>query len=231
MVEIEDIFVEEANVNEKTKMFNEENKTSSMVSKQKPEQSLVVIGEFSIENFTNDKLDWEKRTLINSGGFGNVYKCPYRDNEGSYYVAVKEAKKHSKGTITHTAVELLDPRCGATNCEATDIWSFGVTIWEVFNQTRQSPYADDLGNVTTLALLSYFGSKKHLKTTHWTSANISPVLITIETYMFQCWRRKQEDRPTFNFLWGLFSSKLPECNALPFKLSENSSSNSKSFFK
>uniref|UniRef100_A0AC34GC03 TNFR-Cys domain-containing protein n=1 Tax=Panagrolaimus sp. ES5 TaxID=591445 RepID=A0AC34GC03_9BILA len=76
-----------------TLLHTEDLKSSNNPTKQNVEESVVINNEFSVETFDNEKLDWDKRVEIGAGSFGKVWKCPYRDNDGCYYVAVKEAKK------------------------------------------------------------------------------------------------------------------------------------------
>uniref|UniRef100_A0A914Z226 Protein kinase domain-containing protein n=1 Tax=Panagrolaimus superbus TaxID=310955 RepID=A0A914Z226_9BILA len=118
--------------------------------------------------------------------------------------------KRKTGTKTHTAMELLDSKFNATNCEATDIWSFGVTIWEIFNETEQIPYKDILKRVTEVTLLDYFYAKNHLETTYWPPKETSDALVTAESYMKRCLVHRQEFRPSFDKLWHLFETMLPE---------------------
>uniref|UniRef100_A0AC35GNK3 Protein kinase domain-containing protein n=1 Tax=Panagrolaimus sp. PS1159 TaxID=55785 RepID=A0AC35GNK3_9BILA len=297
------------------------------------QDKLVIASKISIvpESFKTEQLDWDRKVLLSSGAFGNVYKCVYTDGDKCYHVAVKQPKRatnepfkeerimaqlkdhphivklittrldenmllvmpllrsclsiylHSEpkltlthkirycqqiasgmsylmfrqiihcdlkasnvlvmdenfvqisdfgkserlgdinrsrrpvtGTITHTAMELLDPFPRMLNCEATDVWSFGVTIWEIFNVEKHIPYADCVNPITEVTILNFLHEKKHLTTTFWPPKDNSDALVAVESHMKRCLVHTQGSRPTFDKLWYWFTTLLPEgLNLIP----------------
>uniref|UniRef100_A0AC34GFH3 Protein kinase domain-containing protein n=1 Tax=Panagrolaimus sp. ES5 TaxID=591445 RepID=A0AC34GFH3_9BILA len=59
------------------------------------EQQIIVGSELPTSGIVNDNLLWDTRVALGAGGFGDVYKCLYRNNDKYLYVAVKVAKNDS----------------------------------------------------------------------------------------------------------------------------------------
>uniref|UniRef100_A0A914PMM7 Protein kinase domain-containing protein n=1 Tax=Panagrolaimus davidi TaxID=227884 RepID=A0A914PMM7_9BILA len=112
--------------------------------------------------------------------------------------------KRVLGTITHIAVELFNSKA-AFSCEATDVWSFGVTMWEIFNYGEKNPYEEELNckNVKDTQLINYLCEGKRLKIPEKLNINIQRAIQT-------CWLPTPSERPTFNQLFLTFSNTLPE---------------------
>uniref|UniRef100_A0AC35F3G7 Protein kinase domain-containing protein n=1 Tax=Panagrolaimus sp. PS1159 TaxID=55785 RepID=A0AC35F3G7_9BILA len=112
--------------------------------------------------------------------------------------------KRAFGTTTHIAVELFISKA-AFSCEATDVWSFGVTMWEIFNYGEKNPYEEELNckNVKEHQLTNYLSDGKRLKIPEKLNINIQRAIQT-------CWLSTSSERPTFNQLFLTFSNTLPE---------------------
>ncbi len=68
--------------------------------------------------------------------------------------------------------------------ESSDIWSYGILLWEVFSYGQQ-PYA----GYTNDEVIAFVGGGQYLSppTTAGSAAQV----------MFDCWERKARNRPTF----------------------------------
>uniref|UniRef100_A0AC35GNF7 Protein kinase domain-containing protein n=1 Tax=Panagrolaimus sp. PS1159 TaxID=55785 RepID=A0AC35GNF7_9BILA len=112
--------------------------------------------------------------------------------------------KRALGTITHIAIELFNSKA-AFSCEATDVWSFGVTMWEIFNYGEKNPYEEELNckNVKDTQLTNYLSEGKRLKIPEKLNINVQRAIQT-------CWLPTSSERPTFNQLFLTFSNTLPE---------------------
>uniref|UniRef100_A0AC35F388 Protein kinase domain-containing protein n=1 Tax=Panagrolaimus sp. PS1159 TaxID=55785 RepID=A0AC35F388_9BILA len=103
--------------------------------------------------------------------------------------------KRVLGTVTHVAMELLkDP--GSYTREATDVWSFGVTMWEIFTFGTKIPYYEELSKtkITEFEILSHLSNGLRLRPPEMLQANLHRIMIT-------CWIEKHCERPTFNQLF------------------------------
>uniref|UniRef100_A0A914PCE8 Protein kinase domain-containing protein n=1 Tax=Panagrolaimus davidi TaxID=227884 RepID=A0A914PCE8_9BILA len=116
-------------------------------------------------------------------------------------------RKGTMGTITHTAIELFDGYGAGniTNDENTEVWSFGVVMWEIFDTTNTVPYKLEVPSLTDILLFDFLKRNGVLSVTNWPK-DISPSLSTL---MYKCFIRNKP-RPTFKFLWISFSSMLCE---------------------
>uniref|UniRef100_A0AC34F499 Protein kinase domain-containing protein n=1 Tax=Panagrolaimus sp. ES5 TaxID=591445 RepID=A0AC34F499_9BILA len=94
-------------------------------------------------------------------------------------------RRRTVGTITHSAMELLDKtRFGnGYSCEKTDIWSFGVTIWEIFNLCQKNPYDDEIKaankrrNLNEIILLDYLLKGQRLNPPQGMQPSLQSVMI------------------------------------------------------
>ncbi|CAD5122083.1 DgyrCDS10534 [Dimorphilus gyrociliatus] len=81
-----------------------------------------------------------------------------------------------------------------TFSSASDVWSYGVTLWEMFTFGSQ-PYGDLKGS----ALVEFIESNGRLKKPDKAPEEIYRV-------MSKCWSEEPEDRPTFEFLVTFFGN-------------------------
>ncbi|CAI8006273.1 Fibroblast growth factor receptor 3 [Geodia barretti] len=82
--------------------------------------------------------------------------------------------------------------------EATDVWSFGVTVWEVFTCGR-IPYR----GIPVMYLLEAIKAGKRLE-----KPENEACLDEVYEIMKSCWSLKPRERPTFQHLVGQFTSIL-----------------------
>ena len=110
------------------------------------------------------------------------------------YIQTSERKGAKNGTFPFrwAAYEVI--QSGATIKESSDVWSFGVLIWELFHLGSVIPYGDKTN----------FGEvKDFLKNGQRLS---KPELCPEQIYelMQECWQEKHWARPTFSKLKSLF---------------------------
>eukprot|EP01134_Creolimax_fragrantissima_P007431 CFRG7431T1 len=95
--------------------------------------------------------------------------------------------------------------------EASDVWSFGVTMWEIFSDAATKPYVDVASN--PFAILQFIDSGSRLP---------QPSICPNEAYevMKTTWAPQTEDRPNFYQLSaGVAHCFIPHCG-LPVKVIE-----------
>uniref|UniRef100_A0A914P753 Protein kinase domain-containing protein n=1 Tax=Panagrolaimus davidi TaxID=227884 RepID=A0A914P753_9BILA len=91
----------------------------------------------------------------------------------------------AEGTDTHVALELFD--VNVCTCEATDVWSFGVTVWEIVTFCSKIPYFEEL-------------KKPKQEITEF----------KIRGYLMQGWLLDPSQRPKFNQIFLKLAKSLPE---------------------
>uniref|UniRef100_A0AC35FH49 Protein kinase domain-containing protein n=1 Tax=Panagrolaimus sp. PS1159 TaxID=55785 RepID=A0AC35FH49_9BILA len=124
--------------------------------------------------------------------------------------------KRIVGTITHTAIELLDKMNfpTASSSEKTDVWSFGVTVWEIFNWCHKNPYDGEIREKNKDKILNQAMIIEHL----WKGKRLIPPQTMhqqLQTTIISCWSNDFFNRPSFNDLFDTFLKALPECHGLP----------------
>ncbi|CAL8095670.1 unnamed protein product [Orchesella dallaii] len=91
----------------------------------------------------------------------------------------------------------------------SDIWSFGVTLWEIFSYSRHSPYPtmsnqEVIHNLRRLSVLEESDLFEPLS---------KPNNCPRDVYQLMCdtWRRNDEDRPTFWEIHSFLTRKILQC--------------------
>ncbi|KAG7211120.1 hypothetical protein KM043_010446 [Ampulex compressa] len=91
---------------------------------------------------------------------------------------------------------------GRQNCR-TDVWSYGVTVWEILTSCEQMPYAE----LTAEQVLENHGRWYHgdgdASERNPPRVLSQPTSCPDDLYrlMLQCWTRRPEDRPTFEEIY------------------------------
>uniref|UniRef100_A0AC34QY56 Protein kinase domain-containing protein n=1 Tax=Panagrolaimus sp. JU765 TaxID=591449 RepID=A0AC34QY56_9BILA len=102
------------------------------------------------------------------------------------------------GTYTHMALELLDG--SAKNYTTmTDVWAYGVTVWEIWQMGQFRPYSEDVKTPIQLADFLHQGQRLD-----------QPVGMPIDYWnlIFRCFYTDPKMRPTFMELYK-FTKKAP----------------------
>lgn len=122
------------------------------------------------------------------GDFGLLREVSTDDY--NVYVSTKEDKERP---IRWMAPESIKNKAYST---ASDVWSFGVVMWEIVNP-KEMPYKD-LTNME-VAIGVHTGNRLNIPSCYPpTSANI----------MKACWKRQPTNRPTFSQIALFFSVTL-----------------------
>ena len=85
----------------------------------------------------------------------------------------------------------------------TDVWAFGVTLWEIFTFARDTPYSnmtDQQVIDNACSVVAKQGRFKYLPQPNGCPSDVYYV-------MLQCWQRTPEDRPKFSSLYKNFESQ------------------------
>ena len=129
----------------------------------------------------------------------NVKIADFGHSERDYFeMETRNARQRrqsflSKQPVCWVAYEVL--QCKTKSYES-DLWSFGVFMWEVFEIGKGKPYEflrDDKGKVTPQALLEYLNEGSRLP---------QPENCPDDVYdlMFLCWNVEPNKRPSFRHL-------------------------------
>lgn len=101
--------------------------------------------------------------------------------EGNYY---KQSNKDSAMPLKWMAPECLCD--GPTFTSQSDVWSFGVVMWEVTNYCKETPYL----TVTPFDLKKYLDAGNRLSKSEYCDEDLYKLMLS-------CWRIDPECRPTF----------------------------------
>jgi len=103
-------------------------------------------------------------------------------------------------------IRWMSPEClfygKFTTC--TDVWSFGVTLWEIFSFAKHSPY-ENLSDPDVISNACEAIQSPEKPFQYLGQPTYCPD--DIYTEMIKCWQKLPEDRPTFAYLQRFFKEK------------------------
>ena len=85
--------------------------------------------------------------------------------------------------------------------QKTDVWAFGVTMWEIFTLAKEKPY-NDMSDKQVIEDALKGKNRKTLARPVW--ADMCPIKVYI--IMLKCWEHNSEQRATFDELFQLLTS-------------------------
>ncbi|XP_057317296.1 discoidin domain-containing receptor 2-like isoform X2 [Hydractinia symbiolongicarpus] len=91
--------------------------------------------------------------------------------------------------------------------QTTDIWSFGVTLWEIFTFARDSPYSD-LTDPQVIENACDCIQNTNKQFPYLEQPGTCPD--DVYELMVKCWHKSAESRPPFAYLYQIFNEK---CNS------------------
>uniref|UniRef100_A0A914YHP3 Protein kinase domain-containing protein n=1 Tax=Panagrolaimus superbus TaxID=310955 RepID=A0A914YHP3_9BILA len=112
--------------------------------------------------------------------------CPSIDDKGRY----------RGGTFSHMAIELLSPLKTKVFTQECDIWSYGITVWEIYNLGKSSPY--EIEGRTPITLYEFLENGGRLKKPDLLKADVWPNIL-------QCFAKNPKVRPKFGKLFKTFT--------------------------
>jgi len=133
--------------------------------------------------------------------FGTSRVAAKRNPQGADYITITESQKTAKeeekqrsrftkgvGTLIYQAPEILMGKNDYA-IDKTDIYSFGVLLWQVF--TQKEPYLDEpYKSFTKFQLVEFITKGNRIEV----PKNIPPKIATMIT---QCWDQQPDKRPDF----------------------------------
>ena len=87
----------------------------------------------------------------------------------------------------------------------SDVWAYGVTLWEILTLAREYPYSD----LSDEEVISNIQAMFHRPDTPFTALR-QPDICPDDLYelMSRCWRKEPEDRPTFGELHSNLAERV-----------------------
>eukprot|EP00873_Tetraselmis_striata_P021629 jgi/Tetstr1/441893/TSEL_030102.t1 len=96
--------------------------------------------------------------------------------------------------------------------EKSDVWAFGVTMWEIF-ASGEEPFVRDLGDVSNETIIQHVISGNYLS-----RPSVCPPLVY--GIMKACWAYEVENRPTFDLLQHRFHQVRAQIRNMPRPLAQ-----------
>ncbi|KAI8122408.1 Tyrosine-protein kinase shark [Lucilia cuprina] len=128
-----------------------------------------------------------------SRALGNDNDCYQASQGGKWPIKWYAPESYNNGIFSH----------------ASDVWSFGVTLWEMFS-LGEPPYGDILGRDA----IQLIENGQRLPQPHLCPDHIYKI-------MQNCWNYKPKDRPTFRYLTDFFARDPDYQNILELIKTEN----------
>ncbi|XP_071947776.1 discoidin domain-containing receptor 2-like isoform X2 [Antedon mediterranea] len=97
----------------------------------------------------------------------------------------------------------------------SDVWAFGVTLWEILIMCREQPYS----NLTDELVIKNTGEFFDNSGKHCILRQPENCPRAIYDMMKRCWKRNADERPSFEFLFSMLQTKnigfepKPECSS------------------
>eukprot|EP00095_Tigriopus_kingsejongensis_P010261 maker-scaffold178_size283195-snap-gene-1.30 protein:Tk10261 transcript:maker-scaffold178_size283195-snap-gene-1.30-mRNA-1 annotation:"AGAP008744-PA" len=94
----------------------------------------------------------------------------------------------------------------------SDVWSFGVTLWEIFTHCQSPPLANLADSQIEENLLHHY---------HANGFHLLPSIPTgchkdVVTILNECWQRDPQERPRFSEICTVLKNISPTLKSLPF---------------
>ncbi|XP_010226880.1 PREDICTED: discoidin domain-containing receptor 2 [Tinamus guttatus] len=165
----------------------------------------------AVEEFPRKLLTFKEK--LGEGQFGEVHLC---EVEGMEKFAGKDFALDGLDTTSNqpvlVAVKMLradankNARYWGKFTTASDVWAFGVTLWETFTLCREQPYSqlsDEQVIENTGEFFRDQGRQTYLP---------QPALCPDSVYklMLSCWRRDTKDRPSFQEIHRLLQESASQ---------------------
>ena len=126
--------------------------------------------------------DWNQVKIADFGMSQNLY-------DSDYY----RVKGHAIVPIRWMATECFYGRFSVKS----DVWAFGVVVWEVFSMCSQRPY-EEMSDAELIQNAKYADRRKLLEQTEHCPDQVYQVLL-------QCWKSVPAERPNFAQLYDQFT--------------------------
>lgn len=90
----------------------------------------------------------------------------------------------------------------------SDVWSFGVTMWELFSLCKEGVPLSDLTNQQVIENLQHWFHSDGFHLTPSKPTTSGACTKEIFDLIMQCWSREPEDRPRFAEIYQFFQKRI-----------------------
>merc|ERR1712013_178671 len=122
------------------------------------------------------------------------YQTKISDFGLSRVVGEKGSYMTEAGVVKDVAIKAPECINYGTFSHASDVWSYGVVLWEMYSYGKQ-PYKDKTGAQT----VEYIEAQHRLPQPEYATDDVYDITL-------QCWAYKPADRPAFKDLFEMFSN-------------------------